>query len=60
MPDDEKAFPAMVYHNGTSAAVAYKGGDYNAFVMGFPFECISDKMMQATIMRGILAFLTAP
>ena len=58
MPDNEKAFPAMVYHNGTSAAVAYKGGDYNAFVMGFPFECIKEKEAKASIMRGILNFLT--
>ncbi len=53
------AFPAMVYRNNeTSAAVAYQGADYRAFTMGFPFECIIDKQQRASIMRGILNFLT--
>ena len=53
------AFPAMVYLNDdTSAAVAYQGVDYRSFTMGFPFECIMDKQQCASIMRGILNFLT--
>ena len=58
MPTDTKAFPALVYSSGTSAGVAYQGNDYKAFVMGFPFECIKGKTTKATIMRGILNFLT--
>ena len=51
------AFPAMVYANGTSAAVAYGGTDYHAFTMGFPFECITDKGKRFSIMNGILSYL---
>ncbi len=57
MPSGEGAFPAMVYANQTSAAVAYNGSDYHAFTMGFPFECITDKNKRASIMRGIMDFL---
>ena len=58
MPANMLAFPAMVYDNGTSAAVACQGGRYNTFVMGFPFECIKEKQTKENIMRGILKFLT--
>ena len=58
MPACEGAFPAMVYANQTSAAVAYAGADYHAFTMGFPFECITDAQKRASIMRGIMNFLT--
>ena len=58
MPANMLAFPAMVYDNGTSAAVACQGGRYNTFVMGFPFECIKEKRTKENIMRGILKFLT--
>ncbi len=51
------SFPAMVYANGTSAAVAYQGSDYRAFTMGFPFECITDGKQRQQIMKGILNFL---
>ena len=57
MPTNIAAFPAMVYANQTSAAVAYAGGDYHAFIMGFPFECITDAQKRASIMRGIMNFL---
>ena len=57
MPTEKGAFPAMVYPDGTSAAVAYQGTDYRAFVMGFPFECIQQPKQQQSIMRGILKFL---
>ena len=52
------AFCAMKYLNETSAAVAYKGTDYRSFTMGFPFECITDERQRASIMQGILKFLT--
>ena len=51
------AFPAMVYANGTSAAVAYQGSDYRAFTMGFPFECITEAPKRKAIMQGILQLL---
>ena len=57
MPSDQAAFPAMVYANGTSAAVAYGGQDYRAFTMGFPFECITDKSLRSSLMNGILNYL---
>lgn len=51
------AFCAMQYSDGCSAAVAYKGNDYHAFTIGFPLECIQDRRLRNTIMRGIMAFL---
>ena len=57
MPTVQQAFPAMVYANNTSAAVAYNGTDYRAFTMGFPFECITDEGLRQAIMQGILTFL---
>lgn len=58
MPATGNAFAAMVYNNeNTSAAVAYNGTDYKAFTMGFPFECITNKQIQESLMRGILNFL---
>ena len=51
------AFSAMQYTDGQDAAVAYKGGDYRSFTMGFPFECIKTEQKQGSIMRGILNFL---
>ena len=54
----EGAFCAMKYLNETSAAVAYKGTDYRSFTMGFPLECIMDERQRASIMQGILKFLT--
>ena len=56
-PTPQQAFPAMVYADGTSAAVAYQGADYRTFTMGFPFECISDDKMRNKLMYGILKFL---
>lgn len=57
------AFATMLYRDGSPAAVGYddsfrKDSSTNkTFVMGFPFECIIDKDIQANIMRGILDFL---
>ena len=56
-PPTSPPFPAMVYADGTGAAVAYQGTDYRAFVMGFPFECISDAEMRNRVMYGILKFI---
>ena len=50
-------FPAMVYADGTSAAVAYQGVTYRSFVMGFPFECIREREARNKVMYGILKFL---
>lgn len=51
------AFTAMKYANQQSAAVAYDGQDYKSFTMGFPWECIKDRNIRQTLMRGILQFL---
>ena len=51
------AYIAMQYADGQDAAVAYKGTDYSAFTMGFPFECIKDEKKRSAIMRGILNYL---
>jgi hypothetical protein len=40
-----------------SAAVAYDGKDYKAFVMGFPLESIEQKDKRNEIMGAILDFL---
>ncbi|MBQ6062545.1 MAG: fibronectin type III domain-containing protein [Prevotella sp.] len=47
----------MQYGDGSSACVAYKGRDYGCFVMGFPFECITEAETRNYIMRGILNYL---
>lgn len=52
-----KAFSAMCYADGQSAAVAYPGDDYRALTVGFPFECIKNEEKRNALMRGILQFL---
>ena len=51
------AFAAMRYPDGHDACVAYRGADYRAFSMGFPFECIKDAEKRKDIMQGIIKFL---
>ena len=51
------AYTAMQYADGFTAAVAYKGPDYSAFVMGFPFECIKNGQKRSSIMQGLLNYL---
>ncbi|MBM6991720.1 MAG: fibronectin type III domain-containing protein [Prevotella sp.] len=51
------AICAMQYANGMSAATAYDGSDYKTFVMGFPFECITDKVTRHQLMQGIMNYL---
>ena len=51
------AICAMQYSSGQSAAVAYAGTDYKAFVMGFPFECITDHNTRNKLMQGILNYI---
>ena len=51
------AYTAMQYADRYGAAVAYKGNDYRAFVMGFPFECIKDGQKRSSIMQGLLNYL---
>lgn len=52
-----QAICSMRYSSGEGAAVAYDGKDYKAFVMGFPFECITEKAKKQSLMKGIMAFL---
>lgn len=52
-----QAFTAMTYSDGKSAAIAYDGADYKSFIMGFPFECIKEKVIKSKLMKGIFAFL---
>ena len=47
----------MAYADGYGAAVAYKGRDYRAFTMGFPFECIKSEALRVAIMKGIMNYL---
>ncbi|MGN0068415.1 MAG: fibronectin type III domain-containing protein [Prevotella sp.] len=51
------AYCAMLYQDGSSAAVAYDGNDYKCFTMGFPIECIANKDDRTAIINGILAFI---
>lgn len=54
---EEGAFVPLVYNDNYGAAVAYSGDNYRTFTMGFPFECIKSKNIQASIMKGILTYL---
>ena len=56
--ESAKAFTAMKYSTGTSAAVAYRGNDYRCFTMGFPLECITDERQRTGIILGVIKFLT--
>ena len=51
------AFATMLYGNGNAACVAYKGNDYRAITMGFPFECIKGEKKQGVVMRAMARFL---
>lgn len=53
----EGAICAMKYLSGNSAAIAYQGHDYRTFVMGFPFECITEEATRAKLMAGILSYI---
>ena len=57
LPADDRAYSALAYADGQSAAVAYMGTDGRLFVMGFPFECIADRQKRTAVMRGIMNFL---
>ncbi|MFB9897178.1 golvesin C-terminal-like domain-containing protein [Hallella seregens] len=48
---------AMQYSNGLTAATAYDGPRGRTFVMGFPFECITDPAMRNRLMQGIMNYL---
>ena len=49
------AFPAMLYADGSVAAVACK--QRRSFVMGFPLECIRTEEQRGLCMRSVLKFL---
>ena len=53
----DDAFATMLYGDSSCASVAYQGKKYNSITMGFPFECIKDEEIQASLMTGILNFL---
>ncbi len=46
-------FCAMLYQNGTSAAVAGPA----SFTIGFPLECVTDASLRAQLMAGIMQYL---
>lgn len=51
------AFPVLRYDdNGTIAAVVYQG-NYRLWIMGFPFETITDSRKQQDLMLDVLNFL---
>lgn len=52
-----QAFSVMTYGDGTSACIASEENGKRTFVMGFPFECITDAEKRKIIMRGIMNFL---
>ena len=56
-PSVSSAFCAMQYADGSSAAVAYDGGDYKCFVMGFPYECINNMKARRQVMKAVMDFL---
>ena len=49
------AFPAMLYADGSTAAIACK--ERRRFVMGFPLECIRTEEQRGLCMRSVLKFL---
>ena len=51
------AFVAMQYSDRQPAAIAFNSG-FRTFLMGFPFECITNPSSRESIMQGILGFLT--
>ncbi len=54
-----EAISAFAYTDGNvGAGTAYKGADYSVFVLGFPFESITDRSDREHIMRGILQYFS--
>lgn len=54
------AFSVMQYDAGNlDACIAYKTNKYKTMAFGFPFECIKDKSVQASLMTGILDYLVS-
>lgn len=52
------AFAVMTYDtDGFDACVAYETDKYRTMAFGFPFECIKNKSVQASLMTGILDYL---
>lgn len=54
---DGGAIVPIQYTNGLTAATAYSGPDYRSFVMGFPFECVTDRQTRNLLMQGIMNYL---
>ncbi len=52
-----QSFSAMLYADGSPAAVASSSGKGRTFAMGFPFETIKTATVKHSIMNGIAQFL---
>ena len=50
----------MMYNDSTSAAVGYRGSDYTAIIMGFPFETIASRHARKMVMQGLLNYALRP
>lgn len=57
MPADAATFSAFAYQGGHGAGTAYGGDGARVVCTSFPFECIKERNVQATVMRAILRFL---
>lgn len=57
-PSGPEAATVLRYADGNlSAAVAYRGKDYSTFVMGFPFESVTDEERRIRLMEKILSVI---
>lgn len=56
-PSAEAAIKTLTYSSGLCASVAYNDGHHASYTLGFPFECIKSKEMQASLMQEILYYL---
>ena len=58
--DETRPQAIMMYNDSTSAAVGYRGSDYTAIVMGFPFETIASRHARKMVMQGLLNYALKP
>lgn len=57
-PEDAAFSPFAYADGGYSAAVAYPGSTYQTFILGFPFESITDSHTRNIIMASVLKFFS--
>ena len=55
---DKACVTALQYANTNKAAAVAYSGDYNTFVMGFPYETIEDADKRKSLMIEILTWIT--